>query len=296
MSLDDTLRGWTGPSSDTEQEKQERTERMVREAIQAHEAFDGVRLSVYAKGSYANNTNVKADSDVDVAVQCHEVEYWREEKPGAHPPTTPYAGVWTPTKLRSEVGAALRAKFPDQVDSSGSTAFTVKSSTARVDADVVPCFDFRYYFASGGSRVGTRIVTKENRHFENYPVQQLEKGRAKNKWTNTYFKQAVRVLKRVENAMLEKGAHREVESFFIECLTYNCPDDIFLRSTWTDTIRGLLVHIWDDLQGDDEPADNDARWLEVSECKYLFYAKQPWARADGRDFAHAAWNYLGFKS
>ncbi len=74
MSLEDRLQGWTGPSSDTEQEKQDRTLRMVREAIDEHAAFDDCRLSVYAKGSYANNTNVKTDSDVDISVQCHEVE------------------------------------------------------------------------------------------------------------------------------------------------------------------------------------------------------------------------------
>ena len=44
----------------------ERAERMVIAAIDAHPAFDGYRSSikVYAKGSYANKTNVRADSDV----------------------------------------------------------------------------------------------------------------------------------------------------------------------------------------------------------------------------------------
>lgn len=68
MSLEDTLSGWTGPSSDTEQDKQDRTIRMIREAVQSHDAFDDCTLSVYPKGSYANNTNVRADSDVDVAI------------------------------------------------------------------------------------------------------------------------------------------------------------------------------------------------------------------------------------
>src|ERR1700730_6026899 len=145
MSLEDILSGWTGPSSATEQDKQERTERMVREAVTNHTPFDSCRLSVYAKGSYANNTNVKADSDVDIAVQCHDVEYWEQEAEGAHTSVTPYTGIWTPTKRRTELGAALRAKFPGQVDDSGSTAFQVNSSTSRVDADVVPCFDYRYY-------------------------------------------------------------------------------------------------------------------------------------------------------
>jgi len=53
---------------------------MIREAIDEHEAFDGYRssFSVYAKGSYANNTNVKSDSDVDIVVECSDACYWQE--------------------------------------------------------------------------------------------------------------------------------------------------------------------------------------------------------------------------
>ncbi len=83
-------------------------------------------------------------------------------------------------------------------------------------------------------------------------------------------------------------------SYFIECLVYNCPNTILNRSTWVDTITGVLGHIWNELQGDSEPDDEDARWLEVNECKYLFHSAQKWSRKDGRDFAYAAWNYLEF--
>jgi tRNA nucleotidyltransferase (CCA-adding enzyme) len=72
LSLEDKLSGWTGPSSETEQDKQERTERMIRQAVDNHPAFKNCSPSVFAKGSYANNTNVKLDSGVDIAVQCHE--------------------------------------------------------------------------------------------------------------------------------------------------------------------------------------------------------------------------------
>jgi len=200
MALEDKLVGWTGPSSTTEQEKQNRTERMIREAIQAHAAFDGYSFRVYAKGSYPNNTNVRADSDVDIAVQCCEVIYWEEASPGVHGPRTSYTGSWTPSKLRTEVESALRAKFPGQVDASGQTAIDVRSSSARVDADVVPCFSYEYHFASGGSRDGTRVFKKNGGQFENFPRQQLDNGRAKNNRTDLRFKQAVRVLKRTENA------------------------------------------------------------------------------------------------
>jgi hypothetical protein len=214
---------------------------MVREAVDAHAAFDDCSLSVYAKGSYANNTNVKADSDVDVAVQCHDVRYWEKEPEASPPGGSPYEGIWTPQKLRSELVAALRAKFPSQVDESGSVAITVHSSTSRVDADVVPCFDYRYYFKSGGYRDGTRVYPKSGLGFENFSEQQLKNGSAKNSRTGYNFKKAVRVIKRIENAMLDAGEHREVPSFFMECLVYNCPDSVFRRSTWTERVKGILV-------------------------------------------------------
>jgi len=204
-------------------------------------------------------------------------------------------GWWTPAKLRAEVGAALRSKFPGQVDDSGSTAFGIRSSSARVDADVVPCFDYRYYFASGGSREGTRVFRKNGGHFENFPVQQLVNGNRKNNRTNTIYKKSVRVLKRVENAMVANGVHRAVPSFFIESLVYECPDSVFARLSWTERVNGILVHVWDGLEGA-EPSEESARWLEVNECKYLFHASQKWTRTDGRDFAKAAWNYLGYTS
>jgi len=76
MSLEDQLSGWTVPSSDTEKDKQDRTERMIRQAIDAHAPFNNCSLKVFTKGSYANNTNVRLDSDVDIAVECKDVLYW----------------------------------------------------------------------------------------------------------------------------------------------------------------------------------------------------------------------------
>ncbi|MCE5254332.1 MAG: nucleotidyltransferase [Actinomycetia bacterium] len=288
MSLEDTLSGWTGPSSNTEQDKQDRTERMICEAVEAHAAFKDCSLSVFAKGSYPNNTNVRADSDVDIAVQCHEVIYWDEHEPGAHPPSTSYTGIWTPEKLRSELLTALRAKFPGQVDASGKVALHVNSGSSRVDADVVPCFDYRYYFSPTYYRKGTRIVSTAGKRFENYPVQHLENGRTKNTQTYLRFKKVVRILKRLENVMELEGAHREVPSFLVESLVYNCPAPLICRSTWTDTVKGVLAHVYHELQGEGEA------WLEVNECKYLFGPGQKWAQKDGMDFAFAAWNYLGF--
>jgi len=291
MSLEDKLSGWTGPSSDTEKDKQDRTERMIREAIDSHEPLNNCSLNIFAKGSYANNTNVRADSDVDIAVECTEVLYWKESEKGNHTPGKSYEGIWTPAKLRAELVSAMKAKFPGQVDTSGTTAIQINSSSSRVDADVVPCFSYRYYMKYG-TRDGTKIFKTDGSNIVNYPVQQMENGTAKNKATGYAYKKGARLLKRIENAMAADGTFRELPSFFMECLAYNCPGDVFAHSTWTERLRAMLFYIWDSLQGD-EP--DEGRWLEVNECFFLFHSDQKWTRKDGRDFAKAAWNYFGFK-
>ncbi|CAM3936080.1 nucleotidyltransferase [Pseudomonas wadenswilerensis] len=291
MSLEDILVGWTGPSSGTEQEKQDRTERMIRQAINSHEPFNNCSLKVYAKGSYANNTNVRSDSDVDIAVECTDLLYWDEAEKGIYTPGKPYEGIWTPAKLRAELLAAMKAKFPGQVDSTGGTAIQINSNSARVDADVVPCFSFRYYMINE-TRDGTKIFKADGGSIVNYPAQQLSNGIAKNKRTGSAYKKGARLLKRIENAMAKNGNFRELPSFFMECLAYNCPDTAFAHATWIECLRAMLVYIWSNLQGD-EP--ESGRWVEVNECFYLFHPGQKWTRADGRDFSQAAWNYLEFK-
>ncbi|MFL1527198.1 nucleotidyltransferase [Pseudomonas sp. O230] len=291
MSLENKLSGWTGPSSDTEQDKQDRTERMIRQAIGAHEPFNNCSLKVYAKGSYANNTNVRSDSDVDIAVECTEVLYWEESEKGDYTPGEPYDGIWTPAKLRAELLSAMKAKFPGQVDSTGTTAIQINSNSSRVDADVVPCFSYQYHM-SHETRDGTRIFKTDGSSIVNYPAQQMENGIAKNKRTGGSYKKGARLLKRIENAMAEDRIFRELPSFFMECLAYNCPDAVFSHSTWTECLRSMLFHIWDNLQGD-EP--DSGRWVEVNECFYLFHSGQKWTREDGREFSKAAWNYFGFK-
>lgn len=292
MSLEEKLSGWTAPSSDTEQDKQDRTERMIRQAIGSHEPFKNCSIKVFAKGSYANNTNVRSDSDVDIAVECTDVLYWKETEQGIYKPGKPYEGDWTPAKLRAELVAALKCKFPNQVDTSGTTAIQINSNSSRVDADVVPCFSYEYHMRSE-TRRGTKIFKTDGSSIVNYPVQQLDNGIAKNKRTGYAYKKAARLLKRIENAMADDKVFHELPSFFMECLAYNCPDNIFSHSTWTECLRAMLFYIWDKLQGDEPTSD---RWVEVNECFYLFHPNQKWTREDGREFAKAAWNYFGLNN
>lgn len=74
-SWEDTLRKWKNPPSENEKSKRDRTERQIRDAHTASNSSDLSSASVYSKGSYANNTNVRLDYDVDIAVECKEFFY-----------------------------------------------------------------------------------------------------------------------------------------------------------------------------------------------------------------------------
>jgi hypothetical protein len=126
---------WTAKSSDSENLRMDRAERMVRNAIDAHPPFQADRrqLHVYTKGSYPNETNVRQDSDVDVVVENRVLFYSDyisqevEAKATPDPTTSTYTGVWTPAAWRAEVENALTNYFgSDEVDSSGNVAIRVE--------------------------------------------------------------------------------------------------------------------------------------------------------------------------
>src|SRR5688572_16642530 len=63
------------PASPTEEAERDRTVERVKRAIESSVDIPSTSVSVYVKGSYASNTNVRRDSDVDVAVEWIEWAY-----------------------------------------------------------------------------------------------------------------------------------------------------------------------------------------------------------------------------
>jgi tRNA nucleotidyltransferase (CCA-adding enzyme) len=63
-----TFSSWGAPPGTTEQTKCENAERAVRKAIDASAKLSAKSIEVFTQGSYANRTNVREDSDVDICV------------------------------------------------------------------------------------------------------------------------------------------------------------------------------------------------------------------------------------
>jgi|ERR1051325_4179430 hypothetical protein len=293
------FRQWSKPSSDTEQTKSDNAERMITDAIKGCPALRGRDVRVFAKGSYANNTNVRQESDVDIVVACRDpfftefvfADYGRDTVGLVDAP-------YSYDQFKNDVGAALIAKFGQTGVTRGKKAFDVHANTYRVDADVVPCFELRRYRKRSLLSIGypydlgTRFYSDDGQTIDNWPEQQYDNGVAKNDATGNRYKYMVRVLKRLRNEMVDASVSeaKPIPSYFIECLVWNAPNNCFGHDRYYDDLREVIRSVWLGTRTDDACRE----WGEVNELKYLFRPGQPWTRAAANTFLEAAWRYVGF--
>jgi hypothetical protein len=284
---------WAKPLSDTEDEKCENAEGMVRKAIDASTALKTRSIRVFTQGSYRNNTNVRADSDVDIAVCCRSLinadysfaPHVDDQKAGLVDST------YSSAQLRIDVGDALRSYFGSSQVNAGSKAFDVHSNSYRVDADVVPCVEHRRYQSTDRWLTGTTIYPTSGGRIVNWPQQNYDNGAAKNLATNANFKRLVRIIKNLRNYMAEEG-YREAEpipSYLIECLVWQVPNEGFLHTSYAEDVQYILTRLYNETRNDDSCRE----WGEINELKYLFRSSQPWNRMAVNDFVYGALSVLG---
>jgi hypothetical protein len=301
---EDQLSNWTKPAFDNEDQKREATERMIREAIRGHALLKTLPIEVYAKGSYKNNTNVRRDSDVDVAVEYTGIMYptyhtdVEEAAVDRAQGLGPYTGTFRTAsgktdirQFKNAVGDALTAAFGAGAITRHNKVFTVRESSRSLAADVVPCATHKHYWSATSWAQGIRLLPDKPTRpgIDNYPQQHYERGVAKNDDTSRRFKCVVRILKNLENQMVKDGTSPEVASYLIESRVYNAPRTCFMNwSTWGGRVRSVLVHGWEDT----EAVECEKRWYEVNHIKYLFHVSQKWSRDEARSFVHAAWQYV----
>lgn len=127
---------------------------------------------------------------------------------------------------------------------------------------------------------GSRII--------NWPEQHYENGIQKNTDTGRRYKAMVRVLKGIGVEMEQKHL-ANIPGFLAECLVWNVPNNCLGNSSYSDELKNILVHLYEQLglSASDE-------WGEVSELKYLFRGPQKWTKQQARDFIVSVWNYVGY--
>lgn len=287
------LQAFTAPLSPTEDSRAKNAINMIRSAIELNPELSPLDYEVFLQGSYANNTNVRTESDVDVCVMLKS-SFFYDLPDGKHERDygiTP--GPITFQRYRELVKKALIDKFGSCFVYDGNKSIKINENSYHVKADVVPTFQHRRYRTMGiGYIEGTRFYSKEGKVVTNYPKQHIENGTAKNNRTNYDYKKLVRIMKRIKNDMVDDEVIDGdiISSFLVECLVWNVPDSTITGyNSWTETVKQTIIYLYNEIKDDKHKG-----WGEVSELLYLFHSGRKWTDQDAKQWLKDAWNYLGY--
>src|ERR1700694_2293105 len=138
------------------------------------------------------------------------------------------------SQYKNDVETALKSYFGRDAVTRGNKAFDIHENTYRVDADVVACFEYRWYRKDQTFREGTAFLQDKGGRITNWPDQNYENGVAKNQETGGRFKDVVRILKRLRNKMADERitAAHPIPLFLIECLVWNVLKEGFGHDTY----------------------------------------------------------------
>jgi hypothetical protein len=192
-------------------------------------------VAVFLQGSYGNDTNVWADSDVDIVLK-HTGAYYPDLSQLPKDQQTRYEDEHSENasygyeEFKAHAEGFIRRLYNGvQV---GKKAVFVPGNNGRRNADILICQQLRRYtsYEPGNIRYheGVAFFSSGNR-VDNFPKQHSANLTSKHQATKSNFKPMVRVFKNMRNSMIEKGllADGVAPSYFIEGMLWNVPNDKF---------------------------------------------------------------------
>jgi len=286
---------WCKPASDSEEQKLENAQQLIRNALNSDNNLQSLNYEVFGQGSYANNTNVRLNSDIDLNVRLFSTFYYNLPDNKVKEDFNIAPSSYTFSDYKNAIQTALSNYFGSQSIVRKNKCIKVLGNTTRIEADVVPTFEHRRYADNGTYISGCELLSDSGIRVINWPKQHIENGITKNTNTQRRFKRTVRIFKKLKIDLKENNISisDNVLSFLIECLVWNVPNQKFNDTvTWISRIKESIVFLYNALKDNETSKD----WGEVSELLYLFHNGRKWTRNDAIDFLEKVWNHVGYRN
>lgn len=196
---------------------------------------------MFLQGSYGNDTNVWAESDVDIVIRLndcfhsdhsalkeHEKAAWRQ----AHSSDATYGY----NDFKRDVQNVLVSAYGSDAQT-GDKAIAIAARGNRRKADVIVAAQFRRYlnFKNAGEQKyveGICFWNKAGEQIANYPKRHSQNLTAKHQATSSWLKPMIRVLKNLRGRLVDDGVLKAgvAPSYYLEGLLYNVPAEKFAVS------------------------------------------------------------------
>jgi hypothetical protein len=225
----------------------------VRRALDGSDHLGDYRFEVYLQGSYANATNIRSDSDVDIVAQLtssflHNISALSSTDRArfdSHFSSATHGYA----EFRRDVLVALQAYYGIAKVSEGNKCLKIEGTSSRLPADLLVAQEYRWYLAFPSAEQqqyieGVAFWTRDGRQVINYPKAHRSNGEAKHGRTGDRYKPLVRAVKNARRKAVEDGLISEdvAPSYFTECLLYNVDDTQFvgdIQGTYLEVLNWL---------------------------------------------------------
>jgi hypothetical protein len=239
MSIPESqLNTWSHQGSITQSSA---TYNTIKNALQvAGTPYCGTNHNVFLQGSYGNDTNIYAESDVDIVIQMNDTfhhdltqlpDIQKDAFRSAHSDAQyPY------DNFKKDVLNVLQKTYGADVNA-GEKAIALAATGGRRKADVIAAVQYRRYhkFLSTSDQLydeGICFFTTSGEQINNYPKYHSRNLTLKHQATNKWFKPMARILKNIRGKLVDEKmiAGGTAPSYYLEGLLYNVPTDQFTTS------------------------------------------------------------------
>jgi hypothetical protein len=256
--------------------------------------YDGRAFEIFLQGSYGNDTNIYAESDVDTVI-CLQNLFHSDldflDQAQATAQQAAYTSVnYNHSDFKRDVRAVLTTAYGGNVVPGGNKAIAIEANGNRRKTDVIVALKVRRYhsfFSTSNESYteGICFFNSQGERIDNFPKQHSANLTTKHQATKKRFKPMVRILKNARSRCVERGLLKkgQAPSYYIEGLLYNLPNDKF-ETTYQRTYLNLLIWLG-------QVADKD-KLLCANEQYYLLRdgSNTCWPRADAEAFIGALTN------
>lgn len=211
--------------------------------------YAGKNFKVFLQGSYGNDTNIYAESDVDIVIRLNDcffsdLELLSEEEKAAHKQAFSDA-AYTHVDFKRDVLSVLTGQYGSEVKASDK-AISIDANGPRRKSDVIVATQFRRYFkfrSSSDSEYaeGICFFNTAGERIANYPKQHSENLTTKHQASSKWLKPMARVFKNMRSRMVGDGLIKAgiAPSYYIEGLLYNVPNEK-LTSSYQNCVVNTL--------------------------------------------------------
>jgi hypothetical protein len=285
---------WSHQGSVTQSSDTYHTIKNVLEASST--PYAGKNFEVFLQGSYGNDTNIYAESDVDIVIRLDECfhsdlsELSDVEKDAYQKAFS--SATYTLSMFKQDVLSVLNNNYGSAVHS-GSKAIAIDAGGSRRKTDVIVSCQYRKYVRFISVKdfeytEGICFFNSQDKFIANYPKQHSENMTSKHQQSSKILKPMVRILKNMRGRLVDNRLIKAdtAPSYYIEGLLYNTPTSKFTgkyQSCFCNILNWYLQ----------EAQKNDL--VCANEQYYLLREGNPvcWNQADCDKFINSAvtlWN------